>query len=198
MPHKFSAERAAHLHDRDRRAGLDPQAIVAEWGVEPKENVLDVGAGSGFFTLALAEAVGPEGTVIAADVSPEMLHALRERALAGGWTNIRYVPSEEQVVPLADASVDRALLVDVLHEAEKPQRLLKEAARAVRRGGEVAVIEWGPGEGPPGPPAGERFSEAEVGAMLAEAGLEAPVRFASVPPPHFGLRAVKPEEPAAE
>ncbi|HHW15622.1 MAG TPA: methyltransferase domain-containing protein [Firmicutes bacterium] len=198
MPHKFPAERAERLHDQDRRAGLDPRAVVAELGVAPKENVLDVGAGSGFFTLVLAEAVGPEGTVIAAEVSPEMLEALRKRASAGGWANIRYVPSEEQVVPLADASVDRALLVDVLHEAENPRRLLQEAVRAVRRGGEVTVIEWGPGEGPPGPPAGARLSETKVRAMLAEAGLGTPLKLASVPLPHFGFRAAKPEEPAAE
>lgn len=197
-PTRFPAGQAGRLLDGERRAGLDPVAVVAEVGVAPKETVLEVGAGNGFFTLVLAQAVGPEGRVIAADVSPGMLAELRQRAEEAGLTNLRYVPSEEQVVPLADAAVDKAFLVDVLHEAEDPARLLKETVRVVRRGGEVVVVDWEAGEGPPGPPAGERLGSGRTRDLLGQAGLAAGRPLEAVPSPHFGFWALKPEEGPGE
>jgi ubiquinone/menaquinone biosynthesis C-methylase UbiE len=195
-PHKFPAEGAAKLHEGRSRAGLDPRAVVAEAGVASRETVLDLGAGSGFFTLVLSEAVGPDGRVIAADVSSEMLETLRQRTLEVGVGNLRIVPSEEQVVPLADASVDRAFLVDVLHEAEDPAALAAEVARVLRRGGEAVVVDWVEGEGPPGPPAAERLGLARVRELLTGVGLVPGRGLSSVPAPHFGLQAHKPEDGA--
>lgn len=191
MGHKFNPGHAAELH-QDRR-GLDLAAIIAEVGVGPGESLLDLGAGSGHFTLALANAVGPEGQVIAADVSEEMLETLRTRLQAGGWTNVKVVPSQEQSVPLTDACCERAFLVDVLHEADDPAALLGEAARVVHRGGQVIVVDWAEGDGPPGPPAGDRISEARARDLLAQAGLTGIARLTSVTAPHYGLIARWPE-----
>lgn len=191
-PAKFPAAQASVLHDQAHRAGLDPRTVIRATGVRAKETILDVGAGSGFFTLALSDAVGPEGRVIAADVSPEMLDELRRRASDEGRENIRVVPSEEQVVPLADASVDRAFLVDVLHEAEDPLTILRESSRVVRRGGEIVVIDWEVGEGPPGPPAAERLGSARLAGLLKTVGLPYGDPLEGIAAPHFGVRVMLP------
>src|SRR5512145_1906979 len=66
-----------------RRWLHNPQEILAEL-VAPGDTVLDVGCGIGYFSLGLAQLVGETGQVIAADLQPEMLAGLRQRAEQAG------------------------------------------------------------------------------------------------------------------
>src|SRR5271157_1345335 len=76
------------LEDPKRAEWQKPEEVVAKLGLKPGEAVADLGAGSGYFTMLFAKAVGPQGTVYAVDVLPEMLEYIRQRAQNDDVKNI--------------------------------------------------------------------------------------------------------------
>ena len=76
---RFSASRAHRLDDPARRQWLPPDEVIAELGVRLGEIVANVGAGTGYFALPLAHAVGPSGKIYAVDAQQEMLDRLRAK-----------------------------------------------------------------------------------------------------------------------
>lgn len=98
----------------------------------------------GFFTLALAELVGPQGRVVCVDVQERMLLALERRArkagLAGRIT-ARLCPPDSLKVGDFDGRVDFVLLFAMVHEVADPSRLFAEVARALKPGGTCLLSE---------------------------------------------------------
>ena len=171
--HHFDPARVDRLVSDERHQMMPPEPILRAAGIAAGHVVVDLGAGPGFFTLPAAKLVGPQGHVYAADVAPSMLEVCRRRAAQAEITWTETVQSDEAYVPLSDATADRVLIAFVLHEADDPAALLKEAARLLRPGGEVAVVEAHKVEGTPGPPMEHRIGEDEVAALATQVGLRA-------------------------
>lgn len=171
--HHFDPARAERLYGEERHQAMPPEPILRAAGITAGQVVVDLGAGPGFFTLPAAQLVGQSGRVYAADVAPSMLEMCQRRAAEAGLTWIETVRSEESHVPLPAATADRVLISFVLHEADDPTALLREAARLLRPGGEVAVVEAHKKEGTPGPPMEHRIGEEEVAALAPQVGLQA-------------------------
>ena len=85
------------------------ERLVEMAGVEPGDRVLDVAAGYGEPTLTAARAAGPEGSVVATDISAEMIAFGRERAVAAGLDNIEFVESDAASLSFSEGSFDAAL-----------------------------------------------------------------------------------------
>ena len=106
--------------------------------------VLDVGCGSGYYSLGAAELVGPAGRVIAVDIDTDAIAALRTKAQKAGLPE-RIEPrvSSEQDLGVLDLSgeVDFALAVYVVHHAKDPSILMSDVHKALRAGGKFLVIE---------------------------------------------------------
>lgn len=98
--------------------------------------VADLGCGTGNAAEVLAPCVS---RVIAVDQSEAMLGAARKR-LAGS-TNVDFVAGDLESLPLADASVDAAVCVLVLHHIPSPERAVREMARVLRPGGVVLIVD---------------------------------------------------------
>src|ERR1039458_9895939 len=81
---RFPASEAHRLDDPERLLWLPPAAVLGALAVRPGETIADVGAGTGYFSLPLAKAVGPEGKVYAVDAQAEMLSLLRQKLDAAG------------------------------------------------------------------------------------------------------------------
>jgi len=105
------------------------------------ERVLEVGPGTGYYTLDVTEWVGPDGSVDILDLQQEMLdHTMRradERALA----NITPTQSDATALPFEDGTYDAAYLVTVLGEIPDQDAALRELSRALKPGGRLVVGE---------------------------------------------------------
>ncbi|MDH7570974.1 MAG: methyltransferase domain-containing protein [Armatimonadota bacterium] len=175
MRHKFDPRNASGLENPERLRIQNPALVIRHLHVSEGMHVADVGAGTGFFTLPLADVVGPRGRVYALDVSPQMLEHLRARL--DGRTQVVILRSEESRLPLPDSSVDRVLLANVFHELEDAPSMAREVVRILRPGGRVAVLDWAKraakSEGEPGPPMEHRVDAHQAAAALRAAGIDA-------------------------
>jgi SAM-dependent methyltransferase len=104
----------------------------------PPAVVADLGCGEGYLSLETARWASQ---VIAIDHAPEVLKRARSLAKRRRVANVTWKVGELEDVPLADASVDIALLSQALHHAAKPARALAEAARILRPGGRLLMLD---------------------------------------------------------
>jgi ubiquinone/menaquinone biosynthesis C-methylase UbiE len=114
---------------------------LKEIGVREGQTVLDVGCGSGDFTVSSATLVGETGTVYALDIDDRALDILKIRTEKRGFKNIRLLHSSaNEKIKLDDNSIDHVLLIDVLQEVYNKESLFKEVGRILRAGGIVTVF----------------------------------------------------------
>ena len=126
-----------------RRLRQDPRAILSPF-VRQGMTVLEPGPGMGFFTLELARLVGPDGRVIALDVQPRMLSALRRRARRAGLEariETRVVSGETLGIGDVADRADFALAFAMVHEVPDSARFFAELAAALKRGARVLLAE---------------------------------------------------------
>jgi ubiquinone/menaquinone biosynthesis C-methylase UbiE len=108
--------------------------------------VLEVGAGTGAFTLRLMEAVGPDGTVDALELQRGMIAKLKRRVWKNTAATVRLYQADALALPFAASSFDRAVLIACLPMLPDKQRALRELRRVLRPEGLLAVSEelWEP------------------------------------------------------
>jgi ubiquinone/menaquinone biosynthesis C-methylase UbiE len=106
----------------------------------PGERVLEVGPGTGYYALPVAEHL-PDGTLAVFDIQHEMLDHVQHEAAKRGITNIEPTLGDAQALPYDDDSFDAAYLVTVLGEIPDQDAALRELARVVRPGGRLVVGE---------------------------------------------------------
>jgi ubiquinone/menaquinone biosynthesis C-methylase UbiE len=125
-----------------RDAWQQPERVVAALGIESGDRVADLGSGSGYFTLHLARAVGPEGKVFAVDVDEEMNEYLRRRLEEQGIANVEVIEGRFEDPLLPDAGVDLVITVDTYHHLEDRVDYFRRLQRDLAPGGRVAVLEF--------------------------------------------------------
>jgi ubiquinone/menaquinone biosynthesis C-methylase UbiE len=107
----------------------------------PGERVLEVGPGTGYYTLDMAEWVRPDGTVDIFDLQQKMLDHTLGRARERGIDSITPTQGDAQQLPYPDASFDAAYLTAVLGEIPDQDAALRELARVLKPGGRLVVGE---------------------------------------------------------
>lgn len=161
MAHRFPGSEKARLRDQRRREVQPAEELVERMAPRPEEIVGDLGSGTGYLTVPLARRTA---LVIALDAQKDMLEALCEHA--SGAANIAPVVATVPPLPLADASLDRAVLVNVLHEVERRDLLADELRRCLRKGGRLSVVDFPRRETSFGPPVAERIEAEEAVALF--------------------------------
>jgi ubiquinone/menaquinone biosynthesis C-methylase UbiE len=104
--------------------------------------VADVGAGSGYMTMKMARRVGPTGKVYANDIQPQMLALLQERLSKEKITNVEPVLGTTDDPKLPGSAIDLILMVDVYHEFQQPQIMLRRMREALKQGGRLVLLEY--------------------------------------------------------
>jgi SAM-dependent methyltransferase len=135
-------EGAAWLERPEREREEAPSKAIPALDIKPGQTVADVGAGSGYYTVRLAEQVGPAGRVIATDIQPEMLSLLRNRVSRERLANVEVVQAFETDPRLPQGQVDVILMVDVYHELARPQEMLRQLRSALKPDGRLVLVEF--------------------------------------------------------
>lgn len=133
----FFAARAATWDTKFPDDGPAYTAGVAELGLQEGERVLDAGCGTGRALPALRAAVGPRGTVLGADLTPEMLEAA---VRAGRDRDAALLVADVARLPLPDAALDAVFAAGLLSHLADSAGGLTELARTVRPGGRLALF----------------------------------------------------------
>jgi sugar lactone lactonase YvrE/precorrin-6B methylase 2 len=133
---------AAWLTRSNRDAEENTTLLLSELNLQKGQTVCDLGAGNGYWTLRLAEGVGPAGSVLAVDIQSEMLQKLDARARAANLKNIQLIQGELNDPKLPAASLDLILLVDVYHEFSDPEAMLAAMRRALKPTGRIVLVEY--------------------------------------------------------
>jgi len=108
---------------------------------QPGERVLEIGPGTGYYTLDLAECVGEEGRIEIFDLQQEFLDHVGARAAERGLANIVSTQGDATALPYEDGSVDAVVLVAVLGEIPDSGAALREIRRALKPDGRLVVGE---------------------------------------------------------
>lgn len=165
----FHAANAHKLEDPERRTWLPPEELIRLLELHPDSEVADIGAGTGYFALPIAEVL-ETGTVYAVDLQEEMLDRLRAKLdQAPPRGSVRLFQGDAAATGLPASSVDRVLMANLWHELDDQPAALREAARILRPGGRLLILDWRPDmPSPPGPPSDHRIP-AEVTAATVDA-----------------------------
>ncbi len=168
-PFDDTAKYIAFLERPDRDAWQKPDAVVHALRLTGKEIIVDIGAGSGYFSFRLARAV-PEGKVIALDVEPEMIRHIHHKAMNEGVRNLHaaFAKPDDPGVP---AEADLVFMCDVLHHIQDRPAWLARLARQMHKGARLALVEFKEGKLPEGPPEAMKLSRAQVVTLATGAGL---------------------------
>ncbi len=119
-----------------------PKKMLDALKIEEGQTIADVGAGVGYHSLMISKRVGPNGTVYATDVQPEMLAMLKERAEKAGARNIKPVLVTQENPGLPEGKIDLILMVDVYHEISDPDAALRGFFSALKPGGRLVLVEY--------------------------------------------------------
>jgi len=145
--------------------------LLSQLPLKSGDTVVDMGAGSGYFSLPMARTVAP-GTVMAVDIQPEMLSIIKRRSERAGIDNVATVLATTTDPKIPPGSADLVLLVDAYHEFSHPREVMAGIHDGLRPGGLVVLVEYR-GEDPSVPikPL-HKMTEAQTRKELEASGFE--------------------------
>ncbi len=116
--------------------------FVMDWaGIQLGTTVADIGAGEGYYTIRLAERVGPKGRVLAQDINRGALDRLGDRVTREQLDNVAIKEGAFDDPRLPEKSFDRIFMVHMYHEIQEPYAFLWRMRPALAKGGEVIVVD---------------------------------------------------------
>ncbi len=165
---KFDPGKVHKLESPERYQAMPPERLLRRLGLKRDMVFVDVGAGSGFFSVPAARLVGPGGRVVALDVEPVMLDHLKAK---NPPACLETLVMEDGRLPLPDDAADVVFSCFVLHETPDPVRFIREMGRVARPYASVVLVDWAKVEQEEGPPFEIRHHHHDVERFFLEAGL---------------------------
>jgi ubiquinone/menaquinone biosynthesis C-methylase UbiE len=167
---------------------FEPESVLRALGLERSyRDAVEFGCGYGTFTIPAARIV--QGVIHALDIEPAMIELIQDKARDQKLANIRARCRDfvGEGTGLDDASVDYAMLFNILHAAERDQ-MLAEARRVLRKGGTLAIMHWNhDSRTPRGPSMDIRPRPGELREAAVNAGFTSLTRTPiDLPPFHYG------------
>ncbi|MCA1561844.1 MAG: methyltransferase domain-containing protein [Acidobacteria bacterium] len=159
------------LEGPDRHAWQRPDQIMDALGIADGSAVADLGAGGGWFTIRLAERVGPNGVVYAEDIQRQMIESIERRVKREGLRNVRTVLGTASDPRLPAGALDAVLIVNAYAEMEQPVVLLSNVAGSLKPTGRIGIVDFTKDGGGPGPPMDDRVDPERIIRDANAAGL---------------------------
>lgn len=128
--------------NEDQRDNLGEAKVVMDLAqIGPGSSIADIGAGEGYYTIRLAERVGPKGRVLAQDIDANVIQRLGQRVERERLDNVSIKLGAEADPRLPDNSFDRVFMVHMYHEVTEPYAFLWHLRPALKPGGQVVVVD---------------------------------------------------------
>lgn len=167
---RFDPAKLAKLENPERRKALPPEKLLESLEIGEYEDILDLGAGTGYFTIPAAQLT--KGKVYALDVEPMMIDVLKERVQEQGLENVEYVQGVIEDIPLQDSVADHIIASFVLHEVEPLSKGLQEIYRTLKENGTCFCLEWEKVESEQGPPLHHRIHSTDMEEAMKKEGFQ--------------------------
>lgn len=126
----------------NRDSWQKPDQVIHALRLPEGGQVADIGAGGGYFTFRLADAVGASGRVYAVDVDTDMVEYLENKAREKGYENVQVILAKDGDPLLPEAQVDVIFISNTYHHLSERAEYFRRAKRYLREDGHVAVIEF--------------------------------------------------------
>lgn len=139
---KHSKGKVSYLESPERRKEFSPEQLLDMIPLKETDNILDFGAGTGYFSIPAAKRT--KGNVYALDIDADMLDIINEKALKEKLTNIVPVQGSMEALPLPDGSIDLILASLVLHEIQPLAPLLHQMKNVLKIEGYLICFELEP------------------------------------------------------
>jgi SAM-dependent methyltransferase len=172
QPERFDPARAAILDDPARFAYVSPDTLLDELAPAPQATLVDFGAGTGLYSIALAQR-RPDLRIVALDEQPAMLEHLRASIERAGVTNVE--PVDRSALATLRGRAHAVLALNVLHELG--DAALEELRALLAPGGTALFVDWNADvERPVGPPRDHVYGTADAVQRLEQAHFAVEVR----------------------
>ena len=132
---------ALWLERPSREVEEQPQQLIDALNLAPTDVVADIGAGTGYFSLKLAQKLSL-GKVFAVDIQPEMLDIIEFLKNENKITNVEPILGSLTNPNLPENSIDLAIMVDAYHELSQPHEVMQEVVKALKPKGKVILVEY--------------------------------------------------------
>jgi arsenite methyltransferase len=154
----------------ERTKWQKPDEVVSALKLQPGQTVIDIGAGTGYFTRRFAKMVAPSGEALGLDIEPAMIDYMKADAEKLGLKNYHARLLKPDDPGLARHSVDVVFFCDAIHHMDQRVAYFRKLASALKPGGRVIVIDFKKEPLPVGPPPEDKLSRDEVLAEFRSAG----------------------------
>ena len=184
LQHRFNRPElsAKTFDDPARDAWQMPDRVIATLELKPGQAVADVGSGTGYFTVRLAQSPA-RPKVYGADIEPAMVTYLRDRAAREGLANVAAVQAAADTPNLPEP-VDVVLIVDTYHHIGDREAYFRKLQSSLKPGGRIAIIDFKP-DSPEGPPKEFRFPSQKIEAEMSAAGYRLSHQYDFLPRQNF-------------
>ena len=161
----------AFLDSKQRVKLIPPEVLISQMPIEKNHTLLDIGAGSGFFTIPMAEST--TNKVYAMDPDFRMLKVIEEKAKEKGITNIELIQDYLENLTIENESIDFAMASLILHEVSSLSNALSKIYEVLKPGGHLLCLEYEKEElVVEGPPMSIRISSENLEKTLTSIGFK--------------------------
>ncbi len=126
----------------DRDEWQRPDEVIHALSIKPGDHIADLGAGSGYFTFRLADAVGPTGRVYAVDIDADMNADLMKRVKAQAYQNIEVLLAQPDDPGLPDRSINLIFSSNSYHHLENRITYFLNIRQDLHPDGRIAIIDF--------------------------------------------------------